>query len=84
MEPINNIFKNKPTEKVCKYKWQELAREIIIAIPDTIVLNKQSSVFKCCKRNEFKAKIAFGDCKELNKLNIMYFLKVFNELNKKK
>jgi hypothetical protein len=61
-------------------KWQDLALQIIAEIPDAE--GKKSSVFKCCKKNEHKARIAFNDCKELEKPYVMYFLKVFNELTK--
>ena len=60
------------------YKWQELALEIVAALSDGA--NKKSSIFKCCKENSHYAKIAFEDCKELNKLHANYFLKVYNEL----
>jgi ssDNA-specific exonuclease RecJ len=42
--------------------------------------DKKSSIFKCFKENPFKAKIAFFDCKELEKRSVLYFLKVFHEL----
>lgn len=61
-------------------RWQGLALEIIEKIPDAEI--KKSSVFKCCKDDEQKAKIAFEDCKELGKLHVIYFLKVYNELTK--
>ena len=63
-------------------KWQELSLTIIKEIQDA--KNKKSSVFKCCKDNPAQANAAFQDCKELGKLNILYFFKVYNELIKNK
>lgn len=42
--------------------------------------NKRSSIFKCFKDNQQKARIAFSDCKELNKKSAFYFLKVYNAI----
>ena len=81
MEGIKNIIKPLDIKKAPAYKWQDLALEILEGLPDEN--NKRSSIFKCCKDNPRFAKIAFEDCKELNKLHIKYFLKVYNELRKK-
>ena len=64
-----------------QFKWQSLALEIIKIIPDA--KPKTSSVFKCCKTNYQASLNALNDCKELGKPFIAYFLKVYNELNKK-
>ncbi|OGH77486.1 MAG: hypothetical protein A2469_02465 [Candidatus Magasanikbacteria bacterium RIFOXYC2_FULL_40_16] len=78
MDSIKNIIKIPELKKPPAYKWQDLALDIIKGIPDANT--KKSSVFKCCKQSPQHAKIAFEDCKELNKLYVQYFLKVFNEL----
>ena len=86
MELIKNLLKIPTTTSTpdqCKYQWQNTAKQIIKAIPDVNQLNKTSSVFKCCKINSSAANAALSDCKELGKLNILYFLKVWNEINKK-
>lgn len=77
---IGDILKDrvKSIKPVNTQRWQELALEIIGKIPDA--KDKKSSVFKCCRDNEQKAKIAFEDCKELDKLYVKYFFKVYNEL----
>jgi hypothetical protein len=61
--------------------WQDEAANAVKYFSDGE--EKKSSVFKCFKDNQQKARIAFSDCKELEKTSVMYFLKVFNELNKK-
>lgn len=80
MDSIKNIIKIPKLKKPPAYKWQELALEIIKELPDAN--EKKSSIFKCCKQNPKMARIAFEDCKELNKLHVQYFLKVFSELKK--
>ncbi|MDP2693009.1 MAG: hypothetical protein Q8O88_05210 [bacterium] len=80
MDSIKNIIKIPNLKKPPAYKWQDLALEIIAGLLDGN--DKKSSVFKCCKQSPHFAKIAFEDCKELNKLYVHYFLKVFNELKK--
>jgi len=60
-------------------KWQLEALEAIKFLSAT----KKSSIFKCYKDNSPKARFALNDCKELGKLNELYFLKVYNELIKK-
>lgn len=61
-------------------KWQNEASNAIKYFND--VSGKESSVFKCFKDNNQKARIAFSDCKELGKNSVYYFLKVYNELKK--
>ena len=61
--------------------WQELALELIKGLKDGN--NKQGSIFRCCKLNSNAAKIAWEDCKELDKKYVMYFLKVWSILYKK-
>ncbi len=80
MDSIKNIIKIPKFKKPPAYRWQELALEIVAGLPDG--KNKKSSIFKCCKQSPNFAKIAFEDCKELNKLYVQYFLKVFNGLDK--
>ena len=60
-------------------KWQLEALEAIKLLDAA----KKSSIFKCFKDNRHKATFALNDCKELGKLNELYFLKVYNELIKK-
>lgn len=69
----------KKTRKV--EKWQDSASIVIkeMNVPE----NKISSVFKCFKDHEREAMFALRDCKELGKMNVLYFLKVYNELVKK-
>jgi len=62
-------------------KWQDEAATAIKYFQD--IQGKESSVFKCFKDNEQKARIALSDCKELGKNSVYYFLKVYNELKKK-
>jgi len=62
-------------------KWQDEAANAVQYFSDG--QTKASSIFKCFRDNNSKAKIAFSDCKELEKKSVMYFLKVFNELSKK-
>jgi hypothetical protein len=70
-----------PSKPVNTQQWQEQALEVIkgLNVPE----NKVSSVFKCFKDNPQKAKTAWLDCKELGKLNVLYFLKVYNIISKK-
>ncbi|MCK9320074.1 hypothetical protein, partial [Methanoculleus sp.] len=69
----------KQTRKV--EKWQDDASIVIkeMNVPE----DKISSVFKCFKDHEREAMFALRDCKELGKMNVFYFLKVYNELVKK-
>ena len=69
----------KQTRKV--EKWQDSASIVVkeMNVPE----NKISSVFKCFKDHEREAMFALRDCKELGKMNVFYFLKVYNELVKK-
>lgn len=61
-------------------KWQDEASTAIKYFTD--IGDKSSSVFKCFKENNQKARTAFSDCKELSKDSVMYFLKVYNQLIK--
>lgn len=81
MDSIKNIIKVPELKKPPAYKWQELALEIVAGLSDGNT--KKSSIFQCCKQSPQYAKIAFEDCKELDKLHAKYFLKVFNQLRKK-
>jgi len=75
-----NKFSIKGVKKTKIELWQDEASNAIKAL--SCPEDKISSVFKCFKDNEPKAKIALSDCKELSKLNVLYFFKVFNELTK--
>ncbi|MEA3272240.1 MAG: hypothetical protein U9P90_01065 [Patescibacteria group bacterium] len=80
MEKIKlNINKYKKNGKKV-YKWQDEAAQAVEYFSDGE--SKRSSVFKCFRDNPDKARIAYLDCKELNKFSVMYFLKVWNELIK--
>lgn len=68
----------KPVRKV--NLWQDEAANAVQYFHDGE--EKRSSVFKCFKDNQQKARIAFSDCKELEKKSVMYFLKVYNEIKK--
>ena len=61
--------------------WQDEANNAVKYFTDGE--EKRSSIFKCFKDNNQKARIAFSDCKELEKRSVMYFLKVFSEISKK-
>lgn len=61
--------------------WQDEANNAVKYFSDGE--EKRSSIFKCFRDNQQKARIAFSDCKELEKRSAMYFLKVWNELIKK-
>ena len=61
--------------------WQDEANNCVKYFTDGE--EKRSSIFKCFKDNNQKARIAFSDCKELEKRSVMYFLKVFSEISKK-
>jgi DNA-binding MarR family transcriptional regulator len=66
----------KPIRKV--NQWQDEASNAVKYFVDSE--DKVSSIFKCYKDNQQKARIALSDCKELGKKNVLYFLKVYNEL----
>jgi len=61
-------------------KWQDEALEAVNHFKDGEDL--KSRIFKCFKDNSHKAKIAFLDCKELERNKTMYFFAVYNKLNK--
>ena len=77
MESIASILKTKKQSKVPAYQWQQLALDIIESLQDGET--KKSSIFKCCKRDEQRARWAWNECKELGKPFVRYFLKVFNK-----
>lgn len=62
------------------YQWQDEANNATQYFKDGE--SKRSSIFKCFKDNQQKARIAFSDCKELGRKEVLYFLKVYNELKK--
>ena len=83
MDGLKQLLSNRlPKKKPPKYEWQEQAMEIIKAIPDSYTVSP-SVIFRTCKVNSVAAKNALNDCKELGKLYVKYFLKVFHSLNKK-
>ena len=61
--------------------WQDEAANAVKYFKDTG--KEESSVYKCFKDNNQKARIAFSDTKELGQNSVYYFLKVYNELIKK-
>ncbi len=83
MDCLKNILKNKKlsTKKNRAEKWQDDALEAIKFLVDGKLY--QSQIFKCFKLNSNNAKIAQLECKELEKPFSRYFLKVWNNLNKK-
>ena len=78
---LGDLLKNKvQTEKKSpSYHWQEEALEAVKALK---AQNRKPSIFKCFKDNPDKSRIALNDCKELGKLHVLYFFKVYNELIK--
>jgi len=60
--------------KAPKYQFQELALEIIKGLKDGS--DHKSSIFKCCKMNETRARKCYKDCQELNKPFVDYFFKL--------
>lgn len=62
-------------------QWQDEAQNasVILNCP----IEKKSALFKCFKDHQGTARNALSDCKELGKLDILYFFKVFSEINKK-
>lgn len=68
-------LESRPLKKV--ENWQTLALKII---KETGAENK-GSVFKCCKIDSRAALFALNDCRELNKLHINYFFKVWGALH---
>jgi hypothetical protein len=90
----DNLSENKPNIKIqdlynklglktpikSVYQWQDEANNATQYFKDGE--SKRSSIFKCFKDNQQKARIAFSDCKELGRKEVLYFLKVYNELKK--
>lgn len=61
-----------------KHQWQD---EGITASKYFADGNERlGSILKCFKENNHKAKIAFNDCKELEKRSALYFFKIYNQL----
>ncbi len=69
-----------PKVKIAANKWQDEAANALKYFTDGET--KASSIFKCFKDNNQKARLALSDCKELGKTSVLYFLKVFNEIKK--
>lgn len=79
MDGVASILKRKVQSKPPPtYQWQEVALEICKTIPDSYKF--KPSIFKACKKDVRFAHTALNDCKELNKLYSLYFLKVFSLL----
>lgn len=64
--------------KACATEWQDEALNAVNIL--TQGEEKRSSIFKCYKDNQQKARMALSDCKELGQLHALYFLKVFNSI----
>ena len=82
IKPIKSLYEQFGIKQSIRKveKWQESAAIVIkeLNVPE----EKISSVFKCFKDNEREAMFALIDCKELGKMNVFYFLKVYSELVK--
>ena len=63
-------------------EWQDKASRAIGILHGTE--GKEASIFKCFKDDTRSADIALADCKELGKLNALYFFKVYNQLTNRK
>ncbi len=86
MDSLKDILKVTDKEEQpdkCQYPWQDLAKDIVDSMPDVAQYNKRNAVFKVCKQNTSAAEAAFKDCKELDKMHILYFFKTFYEIDKK-
>lgn len=90
-EPINKGETTKPSLselyakmglpkpiKACSTQWQDEALNATNIL--TGGKEKTSSIFKCYKDNQQKARIALSDCKELGQLHALYFLKIYNQI----
>lgn len=83
LKPIKSLYDQlgikQSTKKV--ERWQDEASNMIkeMNIPE----DKISSVFKCFRDNPEISKMALRDCKELGKMNVFYFFKIYNEEIKK-
>lgn len=64
--------------KACSTQWQDEALNAVNIL--TGGKEKTSSIFKCYKDNQQKARIALSDCKELGQLHALYFLKIYNQI----
>ncbi len=83
IKPITSLYEQFGIKKNIRKveKWQDSASIVVkeMNVPE----EKISSVFKCFKDNEREAMFALRDCKELGKMNVFYFLKVYSEIVKK-
>ena len=82
MEKIKfDITKYKKLNQKKTYTWQmEALKAIDFFKIDKFDGRNKSSIFKCFKDNEHKAKISFLDCIELAKPHVKYFYKVYNSI----
>ena len=81
---IKDLYKNMGLPQPAKRKvnlWQDEAANAIKYFVDGQA--KASSVFKAFKEHNQVARIALSDCKELDKHNVDYFFKIYNETIKK-
>lgn len=77
-ELYNNLGMPKKMRTVTK--WQDEASNAVSFFIDGQKFT--GSIFKSFRDNNHLAKLAFSDCKELNKPNALYFLKIYSELVK--
>ncbi len=79
---ITDLYEKMGLKKPIKSvnRWQDEANNATEYFLDGE--DKRSSIFKCFKDDNQKARTALNDCKELSKKSVMYFLKVYNELKK--
>lgn len=76
---ISSLLKNKvDKDSIAATEWQEEALQASEGLIDGE--KKKSSIFKCFKDNHQKSKLALNDCRELGKMNVLYFLKVYNSM----
>lgn len=78
MDSIKDLLQKYQIQKTAKYKWQDEALEAIKYFADG--QDNKSCIFRCFKIDPNYSRIAFLDCKELDKPFSKYFFKVFNSL----
>ena len=80
MQSLASILKTRQSHKLPAHQWQQLALDIIASLQDGNT--KRSSIFKCCKQDEQRARWAWGEARELGKLHSLYYLKIYNKYAK--
>jgi len=84
MNELQELLKARLSPKIKPKKMQSWQIEALEAVEYFIDGKaKLSSIMRCFKFKHDKAKIAFLDCKELEKKKTAYFFKLFYILNKK-